>query len=91
MRLYDTEKNVIIEGNDRLGEIQVRGKGIFNEYWGLPDQTRKEFQDDAWFKTGDTGMRTSETGGMYKVLGRSSVDILKVGLGLRNVALNQIN
>lgn len=57
----------------------MRGPGIFNEYYGLPEATTKEFEDGNWFKTGDVGLRSKQHRGMYKVLGRKSVDIIKSG------------
>ncbi len=77
MRLWDAASSSIITAPETSGEIQVRGPGIFIEYWGLPKATASEF-DGAWFKTGDIGARSGEHEGMYKILGRSSVDIIKV-------------
>ncbi|HKV79511.1 MAG TPA: acyl-CoA synthetase [Candidatus Sulfotelmatobacter sp.] len=57
------------------GEIEVRGPNVFAEYWGQPDATRAAFRD-GWFRTGDTAM---VEGGVYRILGRTSVDILKTG------------
>jgi malonyl-CoA/methylmalonyl-CoA synthetase len=57
------------------GEIEVRGPNVFTEYWGQPDATRDAFRD-GWFRTGDTAM---VEGGVYRILGRANVDILKTG------------
>lgn len=81
IRLYDTEHNAVVEGFDAPGEVQVRGKGVTKEYWRLPEVTAKEFVD-GWFKTGDVAVRSGKAGpehGMYRILGRSSVDIIKSG------------
>ncbi len=58
------------------GQIQVRGPGVFREYFGKPAATAEAFTDDGWFKTGDVAQRAS---GVYRILGRESVDILKTG------------
>jgi malonyl-CoA/methylmalonyl-CoA synthetase len=57
------------------GEIEVRGPNVFAEYWGQPDATRDAFRN-GWFRTGDTAM---VEGGVYRILGRTNVDILKTG------------
>lgn len=57
------------------GEIEVRGPGVFAEYWGKPDATRDAFRE-RWFRTGDTAVVEN---GRYRILGRTNVDILKTG------------
>ena len=57
------------------GEIQVRGPGVFREYWNRPEATRDAFED-GWFRTGDVAVREN---GYYRILGRQSVDIIKSG------------
>ena len=57
------------------GEIQVKGPGVFLEYWRKPEATTKAF-DDGWFRTGDIAVVED---GSYRILGRSSVDIIKTG------------
>ncbi|MEX0677912.1 MAG: acyl-CoA synthetase [Pirellulales bacterium] len=58
------------------GEIQVRGPNVFKEYWRRPEATRAAFTDDGWFRTGDIAVRES---GVFRILGRNSVDIIKTG------------
>jgi malonyl-CoA/methylmalonyl-CoA synthetase len=57
------------------GEIHVRGPGVFLEYWNRPEATRTAFRGD-WFCTGDIAIIED---GYYRILGRSSVDIIKTG------------
>ena len=61
--------------DDVPGEVEVRGPSVFKEYWRKPDATREAFRD-GWFRTGDTAVVDR---GSYRLLGRSSVDILKTG------------
>ena len=51
------------------------GPRSFSEYWGKPEATREAFRD-GWFRTGDVAV---EENGIYRILGRSSVDIIKAG------------
>ncbi len=57
------------------GEIEVRGPSVFAEYWGKPEATRDAFRD-GWFRTGDTAVVEN---GVYRILGRTNIDILKTG------------
>jgi len=73
VRLVDETGTVIEAGGP--GEIQVRSPGVFFEYWRKPEATQSEF-DGEWFRTGDVA--TIENG-VYRILGRKSVDIIKTG------------
>jgi len=57
------------------GELEVRGPGVFLEYWRRPQETRDAFHD-GWFRTGDVAVVED---GSYRLLGRSNVDIIKTG------------
>ena len=74
LRLVDKGDNVVEE--DMPGEIQIKGPSVFREYWQKEEATRKAFTEDGWFMTGDIAMFHD---GMYKILGRDSVDIIKSG------------
>ncbi|MHC4179752.1 MAG: acyl-CoA synthetase [Planctomycetota bacterium] len=62
--------------DDTPAEIEVRGPGVFLEYWNRPEATRAAFHD-GWFRTGDVAV-VDDRGG-YRILGRSSSDIIKTG------------
>jgi len=74
VRLVDENMQPIINGE--AGEIQIKGENVFKEYWNKPEATAKEFTPDGWFKTGDVAVVEE---GYYRILGRSSVDIIKSG------------
>jgi malonyl-CoA/methylmalonyl-CoA synthetase len=57
------------------GELEVRGPGVFHEYWRRPDATASAFRN-GWFRTGDVAVLEN---GMHRLLGRQSVDIIKSG------------
>jgi len=73
VRLVDEAGAMVAAGIP--GEIEVRGPNVFLEYWRQPDATRAAFHD-GWFRTGDTAVVEH---GAYRILGRSSVDIIKTG------------
>lgn len=72
-RLVD-EAGVPVESGTP-GEIEILGNTVFMEYWQKPEETRKAFRN-GWFQTGDMAV---EENGVYRILGRRSVDIIKTG------------
>jgi malonyl-CoA/methylmalonyl-CoA synthetase len=73
VRLVDDRGSPVPDGT--AGELEVRGPSVFREYWQRPEETRQAFRD-GWFRTGD--MAVVERGA-YRLLGRTSVDIIKTG------------
>ena len=73
VRLVDEHGQDVADGAP--GELEVRGPAVCLEYWQRPDETRDAFRD-GWFRTGD--MAVCEHGA-YRLLGRTSVDIIKTG------------
>ncbi|MFZ4561644.1 MAG: acyl-CoA synthetase [Saprospiraceae bacterium] len=74
VRLMNEGEPVAQEGEP--GEIQVRGKNVFKEYWNKPEASAAAFTPDGWFKTGDIAVVEA---GYFRMLGRDSVDIIKSG------------
>lgn len=64
-----------VDSEGAVGEIWVKGDTVFSEYWNNPAATSESFEK-GWFKTGD--IATLERG-YYRIMGRSSVDIIKSG------------
>ena len=56
------------------GEIIIRGANLFSGYWNRPDDTRQALLD-GYLRSGDLAVR--EADGMIRIVGRSSVDIIK--------------
>jgi malonyl-CoA/methylmalonyl-CoA synthetase len=73
-RLVDEDGGLLAAGLP--GEIEIRGASVFKGYFGRREVTRQSFRD-GWFRTGDIAVR--EDDGFYRILGRSSVDIIKSG------------
>uniref|UniRef100_A0A224YSX6 Malonyl-CoA/methylmalonyl-CoA synthetase n=1 Tax=Rhipicephalus zambeziensis TaxID=60191 RepID=A0A224YSX6_9ACAR len=66
-----------LEGSENnSGELLIRGPNVFKYYWNRPEVTKDSFTQDGWFKTGDSAACTD---GVYKILGRTSADIIKSG------------
>jgi malonyl-CoA/methylmalonyl-CoA synthetase len=73
VRLVDEAGSVAPAGTP--GELEVRGPNVFLEYWRREEETRQAFHD-GWFRTGDVAVMED---GAYRLLGRTSVDIIKTG------------
>ncbi|XP_034825841.1 malonate--CoA ligase ACSF3, mitochondrial [Maniola hyperantus] len=59
------------------GELCLKGPAVFSRYWNrVPTLDSPDFTEDAWFRTGDTA---SFADGKFKILGRTSIDIIKTG------------
>jgi malonyl-CoA/methylmalonyl-CoA synthetase len=73
VRIVDEHGQVL--AGAAAGELEVRGPGVFLEYWHRPEETRAAFHE-GWFRTGDVAAMER---GAYRLLGRSSTDIIKSG------------
>ena len=71
-------KTVIKESTteDPVGEVLVKGDGVFKEYYNKAEETLRSFTSDGWFKTGDVA-QYSRNKKLFKLLGRISGDIIK--------------
>jgi malonyl-CoA/methylmalonyl-CoA synthetase len=63
--------------DDEPGELRVRSPQLFLGYHGDPESTAASYDRVGRFRTGDTGVRGAD--GFIRLLGRTSVDILKSG------------
>jgi malonyl-CoA/methylmalonyl-CoA synthetase len=73
VRLVDEQGSEVALGTP--GEVEVRGETVFLEYWRNAQATREAFRD-GWFRTGDVAVIEN---GYYRILGRTSIDIIKSG------------
>jgi long-chain acyl-CoA synthetase len=53
LKIVDPEGNTV--PRNTTGEILHRGPGICLGYWKKPDETRQQFTDDGWWRSGDAG------------------------------------
>ena len=72
--LFDEDHRQITR-EDTPGEIRIQGDNVFIEYWQNQEATTNSFHE-GWFCTGDVAVLES---GYYRIMGRSSVDIIKSG------------
>jgi len=53
VKIVDEAGNELPTGE--VGELLIKGPGIFKGYWEMPEATKEAFDDDGWFRTGDLG------------------------------------
>jgi len=70
-----TEDHQAVTEEGTPGEIRIKGDNVFLEYWDNEKATTESFKD-GWFCTGDVAVIED---GYYRIMGRSSVDIIKSG------------
>ena len=74
VQLVDDAGDIVTE--ERIpGEIRIQSPTVFLEYWDNPEATAASFEA-GWFCTGDIGVIED---GYFRIMGRSSVDIIKSG------------
>ena len=56
----------LIDEQDGVGEIAIRGHNVMKGYWRRPDATAEAIDSDGWFKTGDVA-RVDEDGYFFIV------------------------
>ncbi len=62
---------------ETIGSLQVRTPTLFDGYLNRPDATAEAFEADGWYRTGDAAV--IDDGGMHRIVGRESVDLIKSG------------
>jgi len=77
-RLVDEETGSVIDTPKTSGSLRIKGPTVFQEYLNRPDAMQEAFDDDGYFITGDVAEYNAKLRS-YRILGRASVDILKVG------------
>jgi malonyl-CoA/methylmalonyl-CoA synthetase len=75
VEVTDDDGRPVSDGD--AGELRVRSPQLFIDYAGDPAATAASYDDSGRFRTGDTGVRSTD--GTIRLLGRTSVDILKSG------------
>jgi acyl-CoA synthetase (AMP-forming)/AMP-acid ligase II len=75
VRVVDRETAQPISPGE-IGEIVIRGYGVFEGYYKDPEKTKASFDGDGWFHTGDIGIERPD--GRLVYMGRTK-DMLKVG------------
>lgn len=75
MRLIDADWGTV-SGDDRVGEIAVRGHNVMKGYWNRPAATAESIRD-GWLRTGDLARRDDDD--FYYIVDRAKDLIIRGG------------
>ena len=73
LRIVGADGREVAQGS--VGDLQVRGRNVFQAYWRMPEKTAEDFTQDGFFNTGDKGQVDSE-GYVSIVVARQGHDYL---------------
>jgi fatty acid CoA ligase FadD36 len=76
-RLIAEDGSAVPYDAETIGRLQVRTPTLFEGYLDSPDATAASFDADGWYRTGDVAV--VDAGGMHRIVGRESVDLIKSG------------
>ncbi len=76
-RLRHEDGSAAPHDGETIGSLQVRTPTLFDGYLNRPDATAEAFEADGWYRTGDVAV--IDDGGMHRIVGRESVDLIKSG------------
>ena len=76
-RLVDENGDPVPHDGESIGQLQIKSPTNFSGYLNRPDATAEAFDADGWFRTGDVAV--IDAGGMHRIVGRESVDLIKSG------------
>ena len=76
-RLVAEDGSAVPQDAETIGRLHVRTPTLFEGYLNSPDATAASFDADGWYRTGDVAV--VDAGGMHRIVGRESVDLIKSG------------
>ena len=76
-RLVDEDGRPVAHDGESIGQLQVKSPTNFDGYLNRPDATAEAFDSEGWYRTGDVAV--IDAGGMHRIVGRESVDLIKSG------------
>jgi non-ribosomal peptide synthetase component E (peptide arylation enzyme) len=89
---YDTYKIVDLKGRElprnTQGELVIKGPGIFTGYYNAPEENKKAFDQDGFFKTGD--LAVMDDAGYITITGRIREMINRGGESISAVEIENL-
>jgi fatty acid CoA ligase FadD36 len=76
-RVLDEQGNPVPADGETIGDLQIRGRTVFDGYLNRPEATAESFTADGWFRTGDVAAKDQHD--QHRIVGRASMDLIKSG------------
>ncbi|MCX2930743.1 acyl-CoA synthetase [Mycobacterium sp. CVI_P3] len=76
-RLVREDGSIAAHDGETIGSLHLKAPTLFDGYLNRPDATAESFDPDGWYRTGDAAV--IDDGGMHRIVGRESVDLIKSG------------
>ncbi|AFM18651.1 acyl-CoA synthetase (AMP-forming)/AMP-acid ligase II [Mycolicibacterium chubuense NBB4] len=76
-RLVGEDGADVAHDGETIGRLHVTSPTLFDGYLNRPDATAEVLGADGWYRTGDVAV--VDAGGMHRIVGRESVDLIKSG------------
>ncbi|BBY59655.1 acyl-CoA synthetase [Mycolicibacterium sarraceniae] len=76
-RLVREDGAIAEHDGETIGSLHLKAPTLFDGYLNRPDATAESFDPDGWYRTGDAAV--IDDGGMHRIVGRESVDLIKSG------------
>ncbi|MHA0288534.1 acyl-CoA synthetase [Mycobacterium sp. C3-094] len=76
-RLLAEDGTVAPHDGETIGALHLQSPTLFDGYLNRPDATAAVLSADGWYHTGDVAV--IDAGGMHRIVGRESVDLIKSG------------
>ncbi|BBX68880.1 acyl-CoA synthetase [Mycolicibacterium psychrotolerans] len=76
-RLVAEDGTAVPHDGESIGALHLQSPTLFDGYLNRPDATAEVLDADGWYHTGDVAV--IDAGGMHRIVGRASVDLIKSG------------
>ena len=75
-----TEARIVVDGQDEVGELLLRGDHVCRGYWNNPEATAAAIDSEGWFHTGD--LARCDADGFFYIAGRLKDMIISGGVNI---------
>jgi long-chain acyl-CoA synthetase len=70
----------LLDRDDGVGEIAIRGHNVMKGYWNRPDATAEAIDADGWFRTGDIARVDGD--GYFYIIDRKKEVVIRGGFNV---------